>query len=171
MYKSVLLTLGFVLTFSDVAFAQPNVTFDSPFLVHAATALKKRDVINITNAGARGTNGDICANVYVFEPGGQMLECCSCVVPPNVLRSLSVATDLLEGRKAIPKAMVFKILASTPVVGSCNGSTPGALTSGLVAWKGEVAFTPATLSAGELSGLTSRCGFLHGVANICPICR
>jgi hypothetical protein len=167
--KIVAITVGLVLGFAAVASAQSNATLDSPFQIRAATKLKKGELINITNSGARG--GDICANVYAFEPDGQMLACCSCLVQSNTLKSLAVGPDVFEDRKPFPKAAVFKVLASVPVGGTCNGAAPGAITTGLGVWRGEHAFLPSTLSAGELAGLTARCGFLHVTANVCPVCR
>lgn len=167
MLKLAMMTVGLVLYCATVASAQPNVTFDSPFQVRPATKLKKGDLINITNTGA--TNANLCAHVYAFDPGGQMLACCSCLVAPNTLRSLKVGDDVFQGLKA-PKAAVFKVLTAGPVGGACNGATPGALSSGLGVWRNENAFMPSTLSAGELSALTMRCGFLHATPNICPTC-
>jgi hypothetical protein len=169
MLKLAIMTLGLVLCLATAASAQPNVTFDTPFQIRAATKLKKGDLINITNGGA--SNANLCAHVYAFEPAGQMLACCSCLVPPNTLTSLTVGPDVFEGRKPLPKAAVFKVLGAAPVSGTCNPAAPGSLSSGLVVWRGEGAFSPVTLSAGELSGLTTRCGFLHVLPNICPICR
>lgn len=169
MLRLAMMTVGMVLCFSAVASAQPNVTFDSPFQVRAVTKLKKGDLINITNTGA--ANANLCAHVYAFDQTGQFLACCSCVVAPNTLTSLTVGADVLEGRKPFPKAAVFKVLGATTIGGTCNGAGPGALASGLGVWKGEAAFMPSTLSAGELNALTTRCGFLHAVANICPVCR
>lgn len=169
--KLATMTLGLVLGLAAVASAQNPVTIDSPFQIQAAPKVKKGELINITNTGARGTGGDICADVYAFEPGGQMLACCACLVQPNTLKSLAVGADVFENRKPLPKRAVFKVLATVPVSGACNAATPGALTAGLLVWRGDNAFLPATLSAGELTGLATRCGFLHATPNVCPICR
>lgn len=168
MTNIVFATLAVLLCFAAEASAQPNVTFDSPFQVRTATKIKKGDLLNITNTGATNTN--LCAHVYAFDGGGQMLACCSCVVAPNALRSLSVGTDVFEGAKP-PKSGIFKVLASTVVGGTCNGAAPGALSTGLVASRNDLSFIPATLSAGELTNLQMRCLSLHAVANICPLCR
>jgi hypothetical protein len=175
--------------FSVVAFAQPNVTVDSPFQVRYASNLNLADsVINITNSGARGAGlqsgtgagvtGAICANVYAFSPDEQMIACCSCPVTPNGLRALSAQRDLISNTltPAVPTSIVIKLLASVPIGGSCTGSAaaPGALTSGMLAWgttthagpaagdlsSTETPFLPATLSAGELSRLTNLCTFI-----------
>ena len=154
--------------------------------------------VNITNSGARGASlqsgtsasitGAICANVYVFSPDEQMISCCSCPVTPNGLVSLSAKADLISNTltPAVPSSIVIKILGSTPVGGSCANSAaaPGALTSGLAAWGTtahattagasqitETAFTPATLSAGELNRLTQLCNFINANGSGFGVCR
>ena len=185
---------------SVVAFAQPNVTVDSPFQVRYVANLNLGDsVVNITNGGARGaglaagtsaaTTGALCVNVYAFSPDEQMISCCSCPVTPNGLVSLSARRDLVNNTltPAVPTAIVVKLLASTPVGNSCSGSAaaPGALESGMLAWGTtvhagaaagsaavitETPFLPATLSGGELARLTSLCTFIQANGSGFGIC-
>src|SRR5436309_1949914 len=103
-------------------------------------------VINITNTGATSTvafpvqNGNICANVYTFSPDEQMVSCCSCLVTPNGLVSLSAKSDLISNTltPAVPTSIVIKILATVPVGGSCNNSAGNVLAAtlapGLASW-------------------------------------
>jgi hypothetical protein len=156
-------------------------------------------VINITNSGARGaglaagtsasTTGALCVNVYTFSPDEQLISCCSCPVTPNGLVSLSAKTDLISNTltPAVPTSIVIKLLASEPVGGSCASSAaaPGALASGMLAWGTtvhagpaaggtsitETAFLPATLSAGELSRITSLCNFIGANGSGFGVCR
>ena len=185
---------------SVVAFAQPNVTVDSPFQVRYVANLNLGDsVVNITNGGARGaglaagtsaaTTGALCVNVYAFSPDEQMISCCSCPVTPNGLVSLSARRDLVNNTltPAVPTAIVVTLLASTPVGNSCSGSAaaPGALESGMLAWgttvhAGAIAgsaavitetpFLPATLSGGEATRLTSLCTFIQANGSGFGIC-
>ena len=164
-----------------------NVTLDGPFQVRYASNLQIGDsIINITNSGATG--GNICANVYTFSPDEQLISCCSCTVTPNALVSLSANSDLVSNTltPAHPTSIVIKLLGST---GTCNAAAPGALASGLLAWGTtlhsssavaggnfgtETAFSPATLSAGELARITSFCGFIQANGSgfgICSSCR
>lgn len=170
MRKYAIMTAGFVLCFSAVVFGQ---AVDSPFQVRFTTSLKKQDAIHITNTGANNTS--LCANVYGLATSGTLLGCCSCVVPTNGLVSLSLKDDVLENLKPLPKAMVLKIMGSSGTSGNCNpaavGSGSDIFVTGMVAWKGEAAFAPSTLSAGELARLTSQCGSLHATPNICAACR
>jgi hypothetical protein len=192
------------ITASAAAFAQANATLDTPFQVKYASNLNIGDsVFNISNTGAIGaalpsgttaaTTGSICANVYTFSADEQMVSCCSCPVTPNGLKSLSAKTDLVSNTltPAVPTSIVVKILGSAPVGGSCNNSaaavTTATLVPGLVAWGTtlhagvggayavtETPFTPATLSAGELSRLGNLCFFILANGSqfgVCSSCR
>ena len=185
---------------SVVAFAQPNITVDSPFQVRYASNLGIGDsVINITNSGALGaglnagttasTTGALCVNVYAFSPDEQMISCCSCPVTPNGLVSLSSRNDLISNTltPAVPTSIVVKLYATIPVGGSCAGSaaSPGAPSSGLLAFGTtlhatpvagayavtETPFLPATLSAGELARLSSLCTFINATGSGFGVCR
>jgi hypothetical protein len=200
MNVSKMRTILAAIAWSVAAFAQPNITVDSPYQVRYASNLNIGDsVINITNSGARGaglaagtsasTTGAICVNVYAFSPDEQMISCCSCPVTPNGLVSLSSRNDLISNTltPAVPTSIVVKLLASTPVGGSCSGSaaSPGQITSGMLAWGttlhatpvagtyavSETPFLPATLSEGELSRLTNLCTFINANGSGFGICR
>src|SRR5579884_1386108 len=190
-----------------VAVAQNPITADSPFQVkYASNVTGTSDaVINISNSGANGASlqgpgvgsaGNICVNVYAFSPDEQEVSCCSCLVTPNALVSLSVFTDLtsntLTGVR--PRDVTVKPVATLAGAGgtgtSCNNSaataTAGNLATGLLAWgtvthpagpinavptTTETAFTPATLSAGELASITNRCLNIIGNGSGFGICR
>ena len=150
--------------------------------------------------------GTICANVYAFDPQEEIVSCCSCPVTPNGLVSLSAQSDILSNTltPVVPTSLVIKIVGSvplaTPLGPTCAGSAaqvttaagPGSLAVGLLAWGTtlhtapagqaltETAFSPATLSAGELDKLNYTCGFIQGTtgtngqgsgAGICKSCR
>jgi hypothetical protein len=168
---------------------------------YAANLNMADSVFDITNGGARGAGlssgtsasvtGAICANVYTFSPDEQMIACCSCPVTPNGLVSLSAQKDLISNAltPAVPTSIVVKLLGSAPVGGSCASSaaSPGALASGLLAWgttahivdtvagkQGgltETEFLPATLSAGELTRITTLCTFIQANGSGFGICR
>jgi len=183
---------------------------DSPFQVRYASNLPIGDsVINATNTGASSTiafptqNGNICMNVYTFSPDEQLISCCSCLITPDGLQSLSARNDLISNTltPGVPTSIVIKLLGSrgtTPA--SCNASTvttvadaPNQLVPGLAAWGTtihalpvtpgspattygvtETAFTPSTLSAAELTRITTLCGFIQTNGSgfgICKSCR
>jgi hypothetical protein len=152
---------------------------------------------NIVGSGVSPSiTGSICANVYVFTPDEEPVSCCSCPVTPNGLVSLSAQKDLISNplTRGTPTSVVIKLVATVPVGGSCNNSAPAVgtetLAAGMVAWgttlhanssaaagtynTTETAFTPATLSAGELARLSSTCSFIASYGSgfgICNSCR
>jgi hypothetical protein len=162
------------------------------FQVRYAANLNVGDsVINLTNAGTQNTTTgsltNICVNVYAFSPDEQLISCCSCVVTPNALVSLSARSDLISNTltPAVPNSIVVKLLASSGT--SCNaGSVPAAnLATGMRAWGTtlhatptagtyavtETAFEKAGISAAELARVTSFCGFIQANGSGYGICR
>src|ERR1019366_1619617 len=139
--------------------------------------------------------GAMCVNVYVYDPSEEIVSCCSCPVTPNGLVSLSAKLDLINNplTRGNPTSVVIKLLATAPVGGSCNNSALLAaptLVPGMAAWGTtlhantsaaagtysvtETAFTPATLSAGELARLAYGCGVVANVGSgfgVCNSCR
>jgi hypothetical protein len=188
---------------------------DSPFQVRYATnlvpAANGDSVINITNTGANGAQlfgpgfgpaaGNICVNVYAFSPDEQLISCCSCLVTPNGLVSLSAQQDLtsntLTGVR--PNSIVVKLLATATGVSdgvgtysgtSCTNSAANAalpIARGLLAWGTtihstvvppaapftitETPFLPATLSGAERASIVNRCTNIIGNGSTFGICR
>lgn len=193
------------LVLSIAAFAQS----DAPFQVrYAANLTAGESYINITNTGANGApvlgpgfggaSGNICVNVYAFDPGEELISCCSCLVTPDETVNLGVNRDLtvktLTG--VVPTSVTVKLLATIAGTGgtgtSCTNTaataTAAAVVSGLAAWgttlhatpttgtfaTTETAFTPSTLSAGELASITGRCASILGNGSsfgVCSSCR
>jgi hypothetical protein len=172
MSKYILLSVGFTLCFSSLAFGQAS---DTPFQIRALTNLKPKDAIVVTNSNASNAATGICADVYALAADdGHLLDCCGCVVPPNGLRSIPITADILENPKPKPKVVVLKLMASSGVAGVCNAGTVDTggdnLVTGMLVWKGDVPFSPATLSAGELSKLNTQCSALHASPVTCAAC-
>src|ERR1700683_3568758 len=173
---------------STAAFAQPNATLDSPFQVRYAANLNiGESYIDITNTGANGASllgpgfgtaaGNICVNVYAFDPGEELIACCSCLVTPDqtvnlgVNRALTVKT--LTG--VVPASVTVKLLTSlaggdgtgTSCTNSAGTVATATLAGGLAAWgttlhatpavgsyaSTEAPFTVSTLSQGELNSI------------------
>ena len=144
--------------------------------------------VNFTNTGANNAQ-DICVNTYTFSPDEQLVSCCSCRVTRNALWSLGVRRDLTSNTltPGVENAVVIKLLATAaPAAGPCNPANPGPLVRGLSAWGttlhasnlttgfaywGETPFTNSTLSAAELSVMTSFCGFIQANGSGYGICR
>jgi hypothetical protein len=62
------------------------------YFINANTSGAPDAVLQLTNTGYSG--GNICADIFVFDPVQEMVECCSCSLTPNDLRTLSVNTDV-----------------------------------------------------------------------------
>jgi len=179
---------------NDLTAGQPDV-----FQVRYASNLNKGDsVINITNTGSDGAIGqNICVNVYTFDPSEEMVSCCSCLVTPNGLVSLSVQGDLISNTlsPSTPTAVVVKLVSSRPPDEvTCNpGTTLGSASviaaPGMRAWGTslhalpgtpttygvtESSFLPGGLSIAEAQHLFSFCGFIQANGSgfgICKSCR
>lgn len=185
-------------------------TQDASFQVRYAANLNLGEsYINIANDGANGasllgpglggTFGNICVNVYAFDPSEELVSCCSCLVTPDQTVNLGVVADLTSKTLTgvVPTSVTVKLLATlagpngsgTGTV--CNNSAAAATTtnivpSGLAAWgttlhaqgtgtgTTETPFTASTLSPGELASITGRCAAIIGNASgfgICTSCR
>jgi hypothetical protein len=161
-----------------------------------ANGARPDQTVRITNPGtaaAGGATQDLCANIYVFRNDQQLAECCSCLVTPNGLRTLSVDFDLAHNALT-PGAIgegVIKIVSSPVPTGGC---TPAAAASGhgpvpaLRAWgthnqdvsgglQGsainqvtETHFLDATLSPAELRELQTNCAFINSQGSGHGIC-
>jgi hypothetical protein len=119
------ITLAFAtLALSTIAFAQFQ---DGVYQIGYAANLNIGDSqINISNDGAFGGfynnnttglgAGNICVNVYTFDPSEEEISCCACLVTPNALVSLSAKNDLINNvlTPAIPTSLVIKLVATVP---------------------------------------------------------
>lgn len=165
---------------------------DDAFQVNYAVNLNHGDAIfNISNAGtqtAGGASTNICANVYAFTPDEFLLACCSCVVTPNALVSLSARKDLLPNTLSlnVPTSLVLNLVASAGTPCNAASVTPASLAPGMLAWGTTVHALPTTpvsygitespfarkgLSAAELARITGFCGFLQANGSGYGICR
>ncbi len=184
------------LAVSSVAFGQVNIATPDAFQINYASNLNIADsVVNITNAGTvNGADpaGEICANVYAFDPAEELISCCTCLVTPNGLNSLSDDTDLISNTltPGVPTSIVIKLVATLPVGGVCNAGNggiaflPTQLAPGLRAWGTTLHATPsagyqvtenvfqdASLSVSEDFKLTSYCNFIQADGSGFGICK
>ncbi|MGD1095204.1 MAG: hypothetical protein ABSB35_24835 [Bryobacteraceae bacterium] len=124
-----------IFAFSAVAFAQFGQ--EAPYQIGYAANLNIGDsVVNISNSGIQGgfglsgtpahtTHGNICVNVYTFDPQEEEIACCSCLVTPNGLYGLSAKNDLINKTltPAVPTSIVIKLVASEPATDTTGGYT------------------------------------------------
>src|ERR1035437_9779657 len=102
-------------------------------------------IVNAGNFTNPALNGDICANIYVFNDVQEMQECCSCDLSANSLKTISVIADLTSNpliTAESTEAGVIKIVGVAPLaVGPDEASLcpssetfPAPLEEGLHAW-------------------------------------
>jgi len=193
--RTLLLSLSTV-ALATAAHAQDvnAIPFSDVFQVRYASNLNKGDsYVNITNSGADEPQSNICVNVYTFDPSEEMVSCCSCLVTPNALVSLSVQGDLISNTlsPSTPTAVVIKLFATRPPDEvTCNpGGGVAILGFGMRAWgttlhalpgtpttygTTESAFLPGGLSEAEAGHLVAFCGFIQANGSgfgICKSCR
>lgn len=117
------------------AFAQTAVdsVFGVRYVSNFSGANANDTIINVTNTGESqglfrlvytpgvngGTtqvteNGNICVNLYVYDPNEELLACCSCPLTPNATGSWSFQKDILPFLSAVvpPTSVTIKLLAT-----------------------------------------------------------
>ena len=152
--------------------------------------------VNITNTGSSG--GNLCVNVYAFDPSEELIACCSCLVTPNALVSLSAQGDLISNTltPSTPSSLVIGLVATQGggTLNTCDptlGGAPGAaiLAEGLRAWSTTLHALPGTptrygltendfqvsrFGLPQFEHLTTFCGFINANGSgfgICKTCR
>jgi hypothetical protein len=160
--------------------------------------------IDISNKGTNGAPllgpgigtaiGNICVNVYAFDPNEELVSCCSCLITPDQTVNLGTVADLTTRTETgvIPTSVTVKLLATlaggTGTGTSCSNSaatvTTAVLANGMGAWgttlhatptsstyaTTETPFVRSTLSAGELASIGGRCAAIIGNASTYGIC-
>jgi hypothetical protein len=159
-------------------------TFKVNYFSNVGTGIAPAQV-QLTNVGTSG--GNICADIYVFDPNQELEECCSCQLTPDGLRTLvigpsgDIAANPLRGFPPPFLNGTIKIVSSS---GTCSGSglplpVSPKPTPGLRAWAThlngpgvftETAFSDAELSAGELSSLGTLCAIIKKEGSGAGVC-
>jgi hypothetical protein len=187
------------------AAASATIFIGDPFQVSYAANLNiGESYVDITNTGANGApllgpgfggaSGNICANVYAFDSGEELVACCSCLITPDQTVNLGVNRDLtvktLTG--VIPTSVTIKVLATLAGPGgtgtSCTNTAAtvgtATLANGVAAWGTTLHATPtaafatterrflgAALSTGELASIGGRCAFILGNGSTFGVCN
>ena len=153
-------------------------TYKVNYFAHANVSAPD-GTVRITNAGTSG--GDVCADIYVFDPNQELSECCSCLITPDGLLTLSVDNDLTFN----PLTGLFlgtgmiKIISAAPTGGACPAPTAPKPTAGVRAWAThiqagdvttETPFTDSGLSAAELTRLGRECSAIQLVGSGSGVC-
>lgn len=145
----------------------PADTLKIEYFANANTAGAPDATVRLTNPGTAPAN--VCADIFVFDPDQELTECCSCLLSPDGLRTLSVNTDI-TGNPLTGVSLstgVIKIVSAKLSNGTCPLPTVINSTPALRAWAThiqdstfaitETAAQDATFSSGELSRLVSEC--------------
>jgi hypothetical protein len=171
---------------------------DSYQIDYAANLNIGDSFVNITNAGTLagpfGANppnlGNVCANVYVFDPQEELIACCTCLVTPNGLNSFSATHSLINNPLTpnVPTTITIDLVGSAPVAGLCNAGSAASinvqtLLGGLNAWGTTLEpnpassfgvvrtkFLPGGFSQSQLSALVTTCNFIQSVGTGFGIC-
>ena len=149
------------------AFAQAD-TLKVDYFANANTAGAPDGTFRVDNPGTYAS-GNICASIFVFDPYQELSECCSCLLTPDGLRTLSVNTDLtgnpLTG--VVLNTGVIKVVSTVPVAGACPLPTAVHPVAAIRSWtthiqnsnfaETETPSQDATLSSGEITRLAQEC--------------
>jgi len=183
-------TTGQVMSSQAGNSATASISVGTAFHINYISNLSAGDsFIDITNTGETG--GNICANVYAFDPSSEMISCCSCLVTPGGLVSLSAQQDLTSNTlvNSSPTSIVVKLLATSVGQGQiCNAAlaTNSNLTSGVRAWNTtlhagpgfpvqymatETPFNMSGLSQAELNHISQTCSFIESTGSGFGICK
>jgi hypothetical protein len=184
-----------ILLLSSLGYSQIlNRGVPDSYQVGYATYLNAGDSsLILSNSGASSLapgQGNICANIYVFDNAEEMNECCSCVVTPDGFDSASAKNSLTSNPLTgiVPTTIIIKLLATNQTGGPCDPTSVSSaqLAPGMTAWG--TTLTPAPplgktyatiavdykdeeLSAGELASLTSTCSFILRLGSGKGICK
>ena len=149
------------------AFAQAD-TLKVDYFSNANTAGAPDGTVRVTNPGTYA-NGNICASFFVFDPFQELSECCSCLLTPDGLRTLSTNSDLTANplTGVTLSTGLIKVVSTIPVAGQCPLPTAVKPVAAIRSWGThiqnsnfavtETASQDATLSAGEITRLARQC--------------
>ena len=152
------------MTFAMVAFGQQDTSFQ---IRYASNLTAGDSVINVTNTGANGASlngpgfglatGNICVNVYAFSPDEQLISCCSCLITPNGLVSLSVNSDLVSNTLTgvRPNSVVIKLVNTLAGAGGAGGGATACTNSGGTPIT-QIRFGPLAVAEANPTARTSR---------------
>src|ERR1700735_2533261 len=97
----------------------PADTLKVDYFANANTAGAPDGTLRITHPGTAA--GNVCASIFVFDPEQELTECCSCLLTPDGLRTLSVNTDLTSNplTGVVLSTGLIKMVSTTLTVGTC----------------------------------------------------
>ena len=118
-----------IATLTVLAPPPPPTLLDGTYQLRYIANLDKGDsYVNLTNAGTldgRAPAGNICVNVYTFDPAEELISCCACPITPNGLVSLSARNDLISNTltPGVPTSITVKLVSSAVFGTGANAGT------------------------------------------------
>jgi hypothetical protein len=158
--------------------ATPGV-YSVDYFANANTNGAPDAATRIINPGQSG--GNLCADIFVFDPDEEISECCSCLTTPDGLLTLSVNSDLTSNplTGVVLTTGIIKIVSAATTAGSCPLPTKGTPVPTLRSWTThvqngssgvtETGDQSVPLSASEGAALLAQCtdisraGSGHGI--------
>jgi len=181
MKKTLIVVCALALAFCTAnAFAQAD-TLKEDYFANANTAGAPDGTLRLSNPGTYAY-GNICASIFVFDPNQELSECCSCLLTPDGLRTLSVDTDVTGNPLTGVTLTTGKIaiVSTVPVSGVCPLPTAVYPAAAIRSWATHIQnsnFTiteapsqDATLSSGEITRLAKQCYALSLVGSGKGVC-
>jgi hypothetical protein len=159
----------------------PPDTLKVDYFANANTAGAPDATLRVTDPNTNG--GNICASIFVFDANQEMSECCSCLLTPDGLRTLSINTDItgnpLTGVTLTTGAI--KVVSTRPSrSGTCPLPVYVNAAAAIRAWAThiqdsnfavtETGSQDATLSSAEIASLASECSGIKSVGSGKGIC-
>jgi hypothetical protein len=163
---TLLLLCTLALTLSAFATNYPD-TLKVNYFSYAHTTGFSDGTVYITNTGLSG--GNLCADIFVYDPNQEVSECGACLITPNGLQTLSVNNNLTSNPltgKTLTTGTIAIISAKEAGSGCPLPTTAIVPTAGLRAWGThlqvgnkitETDFQDETLSGSELGALQNGC--------------
>lgn len=162
------LALALSVAYSAASTTPGPDTFKVDYFANANTSGAPDATVHLTNPG---TSGNICAAIYVFDPNQEISECCSCLLSPDGLRTLSVDTDLTSAplTGVILTTGSIEIVSTMPLANGVCPAFPTSLSprSAIRAWAThvqsdtfvitETVSQDTTLSTAEESRIAGQC--------------
>jgi hypothetical protein len=164
----VVCTLALTLCAVYAAASEPADTLKVEYFANANTAGAPDATFRLTNDGTSG--GNICADIFVYDSAQELSECCSCLITPNGLLTLSVNKALtanpLTGVSL--NTGTISVVSARPTAGNCPLPTTAiAPVAGVRGWAThiqntnftitETASQDGTLSSGALTIMQNDC--------------
>jgi hypothetical protein len=164
----VVCTLALTLCAVYAAAVEPADTLKVDYFANANTAGAPDATLRLTNTGT--SSGNICADIFVYDSSQELSECCSCLITPNGLLTLSVNKALTANplTGVTLNTGTVSIVSAKTVGGACPLPTSAiAPTPGIRSWATHIQNSNFTITEGNSQDTTLSVGELGVLQNDC----